>query len=110
MTAVPSQWVTLRVRAPAGAVAPTLRADMSVEAVDAMLRQAEKLGIPPDADPGARALLAAVRLRDDVPPLLYAALAAVLSRVVAAADACAANAAPEPRQHQCGSEEPRRLP
>lgn len=92
MTPVPSRWVTLRVRAPAGESGPTLRADMDAEAVAAMLAQAEKLGLPPGGDPSARALLAAVRLRDDVPPLLYAVLAAVLSRVIAAADACAGNA------------------
>ncbi|HEU0276310.1 MAG TPA: flagellar biosynthesis protein [Rhodanobacteraceae bacterium] len=93
MRSVPSQWVTLRVRAPTSAHAPTLRADLDAEGVEAMLRQAERLGLPPSDDPSARALLAAVRLRDDVPPLLYAALAAVLSRVLAAADVCAGDAA-----------------
>jgi len=78
--------VTLRFRDNSAPPQATLRPDMDPDAVERMLEQAERLGLPRHPDPATAALLAAVRLRPDVPPALYAALAAVLSRVYAAAE------------------------
>lgn len=82
----PPRSVTLRFRDHAAPAEGTLRADMDPEAVERMLQEAERLGLPRHPDPATAALLAAVRLRPDVPAALYAALAAVLSRVYAAAE------------------------
>ena len=78
--------VILRFRDDSAPPQATLRPDMDADAVERMLQQAERLGLPRHPDPATAALLAAVRLRSDVPPALYAALAAVLSRVYAAAE------------------------
>ena len=78
--------VTLRFRDNSAPPQATLRPDMDAVAVERMLEQAERLGLPRHPDPATAALLAAVRLRPDVPPALYAALAAVLARVYAAAE------------------------
>jgi type III secretion system FlhB-like substrate exporter len=78
--------VTLRFRDDSAPPQATLRADMDSGEVESMLQQAERLGLPRHPDPATAALLAAVRLRSDVPPALYAAFAAVLSRVYAAAE------------------------
>lgn len=64
-----------------------LRADMDAQATERMLQQAERLGLPRHPDPALATLLAAVRLREDIPRELYAALAAVLSRIYAANEA-----------------------
>nr|WP_063574151.1 hypothetical protein [Luteibacter rhizovicinus] len=45
--------------------------------VKSMLERAQALGLAPQLDPQIATLLAAVRLREDVPPELYAALSAV---------------------------------
>lgn len=78
--------VTLRFRDNSALPQATLRPDMDPDAVERMLEQAERLGLPRHPDPATAALLAAVRLRSDVPTALYAALAAVLSRVYAASE------------------------
>lgn len=78
--------VVLRYRDDAAPAEATLRADMDADAVDAMLQQAERMGLPRHPDPAAAALLAAARVRADIPAELYAALAAVLSRVYAASE------------------------
>jgi flagellar biosynthesis protein len=49
-----------------------------------MLERAQALGLAPQLDPQIATLLAAVRLRDDVPPELYAALAAVVGTLLSA--------------------------
>ena len=56
------------------------------EALDTLLARARALGIPLHRDPQIGALLASLRLRDDVPTLLYAAAAAVLACVYEAAE------------------------
>lgn len=78
--------VTLRLRDDAAAEEGTLRADLAPDDVERLLAQAERMGLPRHADPSTAALLAAVRVRQDVPPALYAALAAVLSRIYAASE------------------------
>lgn len=56
------------------------------EAIEVLLARARALGIPVHHDPQIGAVLAALRLRDDVPTLLYAATAAVLACVYEAAE------------------------
>lgn len=59
---------------------------LSPEAIETLLARASAAGIPLHRDPQIGAVLAALRLRDDVPTLLYAAAAAVLACVYDAAD------------------------
>lgn len=59
---------------------------LSSDEVELLLQQAEDLGLPRHPDPSTAALLAAVRLRQDIPDTLYVALTAVLSRIYAAAE------------------------
>jgi flagellar biosynthesis protein len=59
---------------------------VDADAVKAMLERAQALGLAPQLDPQIATLLAAVRLRDDIPPELYAALAAVVGTLLAATD------------------------
>lgn len=73
--------VTLRLASGASEVEP-----MPAESLDALLSRARALGLPLHHDPQIAALLAALRLRDDVPALLYAATASVLAAVYDAAE------------------------
>jgi flagellar biosynthesis protein len=59
---------------------------MPPEALEALLARAQALGLPLHHDPQIAALLASLRLRDDVPVLLYAAAASVLAAVYDAAE------------------------
>ena len=52
------------------------------DGVKALLERAQALGLAPQLDPQIATLLAAVRLRDDVPKELYAALAAVVGTLL----------------------------
>jgi len=79
----PRRSVTLRLASPTSN-GNTQRID--AEGVKAMLERAQALGLAPQLDPQIAALLAAVRLRDDVPPELYAALAAVVGTLLAAVE------------------------
>lgn len=56
------------------------------ESLDSLLARSRTLGLPVHHDPQIAALLAALRLRDDVPSLLYAAAASVLAAVYDAAE------------------------
>ncbi len=58
---------------------------LPAESLDTLLARARSLGIPLHHDPQIAALLAALRLREDVPTLLYAAAASVLATVYDAA-------------------------
>jgi flagellar biosynthesis protein len=49
--------------------------------VESLLRHANALGLPLHHDPQIAALLVSLRMSADVPPLLYAALAAVLANI-----------------------------
>ncbi|GLQ86751.1 flagellar biosynthesis protein [Dyella flagellata] len=49
--------------------------------VENLLRHAHALGLPVHHDPQIAALLASLRMSGDVPPLLYAAAAAVLASI-----------------------------
>ncbi|WP_426700461.1 flagellar biosynthesis protein [Rhodanobacter sp. Col0626] len=59
---------------------------MPAESLEALRARAQSLGLPLHHDPQIAALLAALRLRDDVPVLLYAAAASVLAAVYDAAE------------------------
>ena len=59
---------------------------MPPESLEILLARAQALGVPLHHDPQIAALLAALRLRDDVPVLLYAAAASVLAAVYDAAE------------------------
>jgi flagellar biosynthesis protein len=81
----PQRRVTLRLAGPETKPAP-----MPPEALDLLLARARALGLPLHHDPQIAAVLAALRLREDVPVLLYAATAAVLASVYDASDESAA--------------------
>jgi flagellar biosynthesis protein len=76
----PQRRVSLRLAGPETRVAP-----LPPEALDLLLARARALGLPLHHDPQIAAVLAALRLREDVPVLLYAAAAAVLASVYDAA-------------------------
>lgn len=59
---------------------------MPAESMDRLLARARALGVPLHHEPQIAALLAALRLRDDVPVQLYAAAASVLATIYDAAE------------------------
>lgn len=59
---------------------------MPGEALESLLERARAIGIPLHHEPQIASLLAALRLRDDVPVPLYAAAASVLASVYDAAN------------------------
>lgn len=80
----PRRSVTLRLATPTSN-GKTQRVD--ADSVKTMLERAQALGLAPQLDPQIATLLAAVRLRDDVPPELYAALSAVVGTLLGATKA-----------------------
>jgi flagellar biosynthesis protein len=76
-----SRRVTLRLASGGDELKP-----MPAEALETLLARAQALGVPLHHDPQIAALLAALRLREDVPVLLYAAAASVLAAVYDAAE------------------------
>jgi flagellar biosynthesis protein len=66
--------------------APATPVTLPPESLETLLARARVLGIPLHHDPQMAALLAALRLRQEVPSTLYAAAAAVLSCIYDAAD------------------------
>ncbi|MHA6205525.1 EscU/YscU/HrcU family type III secretion system export apparatus switch protein [Dyella soli] len=81
---IPRRRVSLRLAGGSTEVAPP--ASLPAESLETLLARARALGIPLHHDPQMAALLASLRLRQDVPATLYAAAAAVLSCVYDAAD------------------------
>ena len=79
----PRRSVTLRLATPTSN-GNSQRID--ADGVKLMLERAQALGLAPQLDPQIATLLAAVRLRDDVPTELYAALAAVLGTLLIATE------------------------
>jgi flagellar biosynthesis protein len=73
--------VSLRLASASGEIKP-----MPPESLEILLARARALGVPLHHDPQIAALLAALRLRDDVPVLLYAAAASVLAAVYDSAE------------------------
>jgi flagellar biosynthesis protein len=78
----PMRKVSLRLSGPGIADAKAL----PPEALESLRARAQALGLPLHPDPQIAALLAGLRLRDDVPALLYAAAASVLAAVYDAAE------------------------
>ncbi|MBB3225720.1 flagellar biosynthesis protein [Luteibacter sp. Sphag1AF] len=79
----PRRSVTLRVASPTH---NGHSEHLDAAAVKAMMDRAQAMGLSsPHLDPQVATLLAAVRLRDDVPPELYAALAALMGTLLSAA-------------------------
>ncbi|MCE5232935.1 MAG: EscU/YscU/HrcU family type III secretion system export apparatus switch protein [Mizugakiibacter sp.] len=68
-----------------GQGAPRVTAKADGALVEAMLDLAERHGVPRHRDPALAALLARVELDAEIPPALYAAVAAVLALIYAAA-------------------------
>ena len=75
----PQRRVTLRLSADGKEAPPSPRVPDDTRAL--VLARARDQGIPLHADPQIAALLASLRLRDDVPGTLYAAAASVLACV-----------------------------
>ena len=80
----PQRKVTLKLTSGSGdTAAPSPR--VPAETLDLLLARARDQGIPLHQDAQIASLLAALRLRDDVPGTLYAAAASVLACVYEAA-------------------------
>lgn len=58
---------------------------LPAETLESLRARAQAMGVPLHPDPQIAAILAGLRLRDDVPVLLYAAAASVLAAVYDAA-------------------------
>lgn len=58
---------------------------MNTGNIDNLLKHARALGLPLHGDPQIAAVLASLRMNADVPPLLYAAAAAMLAGIYDAA-------------------------
>ncbi|MBA2077219.1 flagellar biosynthesis protein [Rhodanobacter sp. PCA2] len=78
----PTRRVSLRLSAPGGGESRAL----PNESLETLRARAQALGLPLHPDPQIAALLAGLRLREDVPALLYAAAASLLAAVYDAAD------------------------
>lgn len=78
-TNTPRRQVVLRFRGPDSQ--PSLSPDLDARQTEALQAAAERMGLPRLSDPQLSALLAAVRLRDDIPAELYAASAAVIGLI-----------------------------
>lgn len=79
----PTRRVSLRISSVGGATES--RASLPPESLEALRARAQAMGLPLHPNPQIAALLAGLRLRDDVPVLLYAAAASVLATVYDAA-------------------------
>jgi len=77
----PPKRVSLRL---AGASEET--APMSPQSLELLLARAREMGVPLHHDAQIAALLATLRLRDDIPVQLYAAAASVLATIYDAAE------------------------
>ena len=66
--------------------APANPVSLPPESLETLLARARALGIPLHHDPQMAALLASLRLRQEVPATLYAAAAAVMACIYDAAD------------------------
>ncbi len=80
-TQPPPRQVSLRLANGSDEVEP-----MPAESLELLLARARDLGIPLHHDAQIAALLAALRLRDDIPVQLYASAASVLASIYDAAE------------------------
>ncbi|CAM5459365.1 flagellar biosynthesis protein [Rhodanobacter lindaniclasticus] len=77
----PPKRVSLRLSSGSEEAAP-----LPAQSLELLLARAKELGVPLHHDAQIAALLAALRLRDDIPVQLYAAAASVLASVYDAAE------------------------
>ncbi|GAB2563687.1 flagellar biosynthesis protein [Dyella jejuensis] len=75
----PQRKVVLRL--PGGADGTQASANFPTHDVENLFRHAQALGLPMHHDPQIAALLVSLRMSAEVPPLLYAAAAAVLASI-----------------------------
>jgi flagellar biosynthesis protein len=75
----PQRKVVLRL--PGGVNGSSAPTTLNAAEVDNLFRHAQALGLPLHHDPQVAALLVSLRMSADVPPLLYAAAAAVLAGI-----------------------------
>lgn len=75
----PQRKVVLRL--PGGTDGNQASSGPSTHDVENLLKHANALGLPVHHDPQIAALLVSLRMNADVPPLLYAAAAAVLASI-----------------------------
>jgi flagellar biosynthesis protein len=73
----PQRKVVLRLSGGDNPTSPPL----NISNLDNLFKHAHALGLPLHSDPQIAALLASLRMNADVPPLLYAAAAAVLAGI-----------------------------
>ena len=81
MNSQPPRRVSLRLSNDADQVKP-----MPEQSLELLLARARDLGVPLHHDAQIAALLAALRLRDDIPVQLYASAASVLASIYDAAE------------------------
>lgn len=77
----PPKRVSLRLARASEETAP-----MSAQSLELLLARAREMGVPLHHDAQIAALLATLRLRDDIPVQLYAAAASVLATIYDAAE------------------------
>jgi flagellar biosynthesis protein len=75
----PQRKVTLRL--PGGADGSSASTQLNSAEVENLFKHAHALGLPLHHDPQVAALLVSLRMNANVPPLLYAAAAAVLASI-----------------------------
>ena len=75
----PQRKVVLRL--PGGSETNQAASGLAAHDVENLFRHAHALGLPLHHDPQIAALLVSLRMSADVPPLLYAAAAAVLASI-----------------------------
>jgi flagellar biosynthesis protein len=75
---IPQRKVVLRLSGGDGSTTPS---SLSAADVDNLFKHAQALGLPLHHDAQVAALLVSLRMNADVPPLLYAAAAAVLAGI-----------------------------
>ena len=78
----PQRKVVLRL--PGGGESHSASSGAQAHDVENLLKHASALGLPLHHDPQIAALLVSLRMSADVPPLLYAAAAAVLASIYGA--------------------------
>jgi flagellar biosynthesis protein len=79
--ALPAPQRKVVLRLPGGGDGSHASSGASTHDVENLLKHANALGLPLHHDPQIAALLVSLRMSADVPPLLYAAAAAVLATI-----------------------------
>lgn len=82
--ALPAPQRKVVLRLPGAAEGNQASSGVTTHDVENLLKHANALGLPVHHDPQIAALLVSLRMSADVPPLLYAAAAAVLASIYGA--------------------------